>query len=126
MPHGEMGVEGVILKNQPHAPVFRREVGHVVVPKQDPAGCGSQQTGNQVEGSAFAAARRAQQTDEFAVGDLKIKIVHGGHCLAGTLAAGGELLCYVLQYDFHGHSSFSSDWVRGYYCVLFSHKIAQK
>ena len=103
--HGQMGVQGVILKYQSHAPVFRGQVGHIVVTEKDPAGGGLLQAADHVQGGALAAARGAQQADELSVGDLKGKVVDGNY-LAALLPPGGEDLGQVFQLDFHSIAPF--------------------
>ena len=106
LPYGQMRIEGVILKHQTHAAVFGRQTGHVVLAEEDVPAGGGLQTADQVERGALAAAGGAQQADQLPVGDLEGEIADGDDFLA-LLAAAGELLGQMLQYDFHNIPSFA-------------------
>ena len=107
LPHRQVGVQGIILEHQPHAPVFRGQVGNVVVSKEDTAGGGLLQSGEQVQRGGLAAARGAQQTQQHAVGNLKGEIVYGDNVGGLLFAAAGELFRQILQGDFHGTTVLS-------------------
>ena len=107
LPYRQMGIQGVILEHQPHAPVLRRQVGDVVVAEEDTAGGRLLQSGEQVQRGGLAAARRAEQTQQHAVGDLKGEVVHGDHVGGLLFVAAGELFRQILQRYFHGTTVLS-------------------
>ena len=101
-----MGIQRVILEYQPHAPVLRRQVSHVVVAKENlPAG-GRFQPADQIQRGALAAAGGSQQTDQLSIGDFKIKIIDRDHVRA-VFRAAGEPFGQVLQHNLHIRSSLS-------------------
>ena len=101
LPHGQVGIQRVVLEHQAHAPKLRGQVGHVVVAEVDLAAGGLQQPGDQVERRGFAAARGPQQADQLAVRDLKAEIVDGDHLVVGLLVAAGKLLGQMLENYLH-------------------------
>ena len=105
LPYRQVGVQRVVLEHQPHAAILRRQMGHIVLTKEDLACSRLQQAADKVQCCALAAAGGTQQADELSVGDLKGKIVDGDDIAARFLVAVGELLGQMLQRDLHG--SFS-------------------
>ena len=73
LPYRQMGIQGVILEHQPHAPVLRRQVGDVVVAEEDTAGGRLLQSGEQVQRGGLAAARRANEGGDGVFGDVEVK-----------------------------------------------------
>ena len=99
--HGQVRIEGVVLKDHAHAAMLGGQAGHVVIAEENPARGGRFQSADQVQRGGLAAARRPQQPDELAVGDFIAEIVHGHDLAAGTPARRGKRLGQVLQHNFH-------------------------
>ena len=105
LPHGQMGIQGIVLEHQANAAILRRQAGHIIIPKEDLSGGGCLQTADQIQGGGFAAARGAQQANELPIRDLKAEVVDGDHVARLLLAPLGEHLGQLLQSDFHMHPS---------------------
>ena len=105
LPHGEMGVEGVILEHQTHAAVFRGQSGHVIVAEDDFAGGGFEKSADEVERGAFSASGGTEKPDQLAVRDGEIEIVHSDHIGLDLFVPVGEFFRQILQYNFHGSTS---------------------
>ena len=69
--HVHMRKKCVALENRIDGTLFRRQVGDIFSVQNDAALIGRFQTGNDAQGCRFAAARRAEQRDEFAAGNVK-------------------------------------------------------
>ena len=98
----QVGIEGVILKHHAHAPVLRRQVGHVVFAEEHLALGGSLQAADHVQRGALAAAGGAQQAHQLAVGNFKIQMVHRHKFLAALPVPGGKFFREIFQYNLHG------------------------
>ena len=96
-----MGIERVILEHDAHPAVFGGDVGHVVLIKINPAIGGLQKAADQVQHRRFAAAGRAQQAHQLAVGHFEGEVVDGDDVRL-VLGPVGEFLRQVIQGDFHG------------------------
>ena len=96
LPHGEMRIQGVVLKYQPDAPVFRRQIGNIVIPKEYPAAGGLHQSADEVQRGAFTAARRSQQANQPAVRNFKGKIIDRNHFKAFFSVPARKFLRQVL------------------------------
>ena len=100
-----MGIQGVVLEHQPHAAIFRRQMGHIVLAEEDLSLRRLQQAADEIQRRALAAAGGAQQTDELPVGDLEREVIDGDDIAARLFVAVGELLGQMLQRDLHGSVS---------------------
>jgi hypothetical protein len=65
-------VERVTLKHHRQVALLRRRAGHFIAANQDAPGCGQFESSNEPQQRALSAARRADQHQKFAVGDLQI------------------------------------------------------
>ena len=63
--------------------VARRDVVHQAAADMDLAGADLLQAGDHPQGGGFTATGRADQDDEFAVGDLEVDAVDDGGALVG-------------------------------------------
>jgi hypothetical protein len=79
---GEVGEEGVVLKDGGDVALVGREGCDVVAFEEDAAGGGDFKAGDHAEGGSFAAAGGANEGVEFAGGDAEVDVVDG--------AVGGE------------------------------------
>ena len=118
LPHGQVRIEGVILKYHSHAPQLRRKSGHILVSEKDPAARRLLQPADHVQRGALSAAGRPEQGDQLSVRDLKGKIIDGSD-LAALFPPGRKFFCEILQFDFHnylcslppsGGISFRGNW----------------
>ena len=112
-----MGIQGIILEHQSHTPLLRRHIRHILIAKEDTALGGRQQARDQVQRRTLAAAGGAQQADELAVGDFKIKIVHRND-RGIALASAGKLLGQILKHYFH---SFQPSFLWVLLGLLYAH-----
>ena len=69
------GIERVVLEHHRHPPLVGRRRRDVLVAEEDPALVEPVEPGDQVEGRALAAARRAEQRDERAGRDVDRQVV---------------------------------------------------
>ena len=99
--HCQMGVERIVLEYQSDSPVLRRQIRHIVLSEENLAAGRLQQTTDQVQGSALAAAGGSQKADQLAVRDFKVEVIDGNHFAAVLFVPAGEFLCQVPQYYFH-------------------------
>ena len=83
-----MRVERVVLKDHGDVALMRLEVGHGLGIEHDLAGRGPLEPGDAGERRALAAAGRAEQSQELAVGDPDVQAIDRGD-LAESL---GQLL----------------------------------
>ncbi|MCY1231144.1 hypothetical protein D9M72_435810 [compost metagenome] len=90
-------VERIVLKDHGNAAVLRMQVGNVAAADHHPARGWRFETRDHAQARRLAAARRAQQADELAVGDLEADVGHGDE--------GAEGLGDVLEFD-RGHDRF--------------------
>ena len=75
--HGHVRVKRVVLEHHGDVPVLRRHVVDQLVADIDLARGGLLEPGDHPQGRALAAARRADQHDELAVGDVEIDPLDG-------------------------------------------------
>ena len=73
----------VVLEDHRDAPPSRRELGHVALADQDPARVDLLEAGEAAQQRRLAAARRAEQDDELAVGDRQAHVVRGDDLAEG-------------------------------------------
>ena len=104
--NGQVRIERIALENEAHAALFRRQRGHIVIPKEDFAAGRLLQAAEKIERRALAAAGRTEQTDQLSIRDFKGKVLDRHDVLTDALAAAGKLLGQILQYDFHAVPSF--------------------
>ena len=121
--HGHVGPYGVALEHHADVPLFRGNehlVGgdHPVVEKHAAAG-GLFKPGDDAQHGGFAAARRAQQGDEFAVGEHGVKVFQHrgvaeglGHVLNGY--AGHDSNSFLWEIPLHLVRALSTGGKRGY------------
>ena len=69
------GKERVVLEDHRHVPVVRQFVGHVLAVEQDLAFGSDLEAGDDAHGRGLAAARRADEDNEFAVGGGQRKVL---------------------------------------------------
>ena len=74
---GHVRVERVVLEHHRHPPLVGRDVGDVLVAEEDPAAVEAIEARDHAQRRALAAARRAEERDERAVGDLEREVVDG-------------------------------------------------
>ena len=103
--HGHVGPHGVALEHHADVPLFRGNEhligGNDTVVEEHAAAGGLFKARNDAQHGRFAAARRAQQGDEFAVGEHGVKVFqHRGVA---------EGLGYILN-GYAGHDSNSFLW----------------
>ena len=103
--HRQVGVQGIVLEHKAHAPVLRRQVGHIVLPKEDSAGGRLFQAAEHIQRGAFAAAGGPQQTDQLPIGDSKGKVADR-HNLLPLPVPGGENFGQMLQFNIHLYHPF--------------------
>jgi hypothetical protein len=96
-------IERIVLEYHTHAPLLRGERRDVLLVEKDLPLRRFLQTADQIEGRAFPAAGRTEETHQCAVGYFKGKIVYGGDVvfLLITPAPAGEFLCQVREHYFH-------------------------
>lgn len=69
--HGHVFEQGVVLENETQVTPLRRLLGHIDPVDLHLAAVAGRQAGNNAQDGALAAAARAQQGDEFAIGHLE-------------------------------------------------------
>ena len=69
--HSHMGIQSIVLKDQPNSPVLCGKLGHVLVSEEDLAAGRRLEPADHVKGRALPAARGAQKTDELPIRDLQ-------------------------------------------------------
>ena len=79
----EMRVERVVLEDHGDVAVARREIGDVAPADEDLARRGRLQPGEDLEHRRLAAAGRADEHDELAVGDVEGEILEDGEAAVG-------------------------------------------
>ena len=89
---GQMRQQSIGLEHHGDVPVLRRQSGHVVAVDVDAAGRRALQAGDDAQQRRFAAARSAEQADEFARLDIERDAVQHGH-LAERLSDRVEFYC---------------------------------
>jgi hypothetical protein len=80
-----MRIERVVLEHHGDVAVHRRQLVDHPVADQDVARADRLEPGDHAERRRLAAARRADQHDEFLVADLEIDVLHGVHHVAVAL-----------------------------------------
>ena len=73
--HIEVREQRVLLEHRVHLPLIRRQRGDVLAVKKDTAGLWCDKPGNHAQSGRFAAARRAQKSDELLVMNVERKAV---------------------------------------------------
>ena len=94
-------IQGIVLEDQSYPAVFRLQLRDIDVAEEDLAAGRLLQAADHVQGRTLAAAGRAEQADQFAVGDLKTEIIDGDDVIPALFPV-REDLGQVLQYNFHG------------------------
>ena len=95
-----MRIQRIILEDKADAPVFRREIGDIVVTEKDLPRCGLFETADQVQTGRFSASRSPEKPDQLSVRDFKGEIVDSNHVLPLFVSA-GELFGQILKDNFH-------------------------
>ena len=101
VPHCQVGVESVILKNHAHAAVFRRQHGHIVFTEENPAAAGAEKTADKIERCALSAAGGAEQTHKLTIGDFKIKVIYGYYFPRLVFVSAGEYFRQMFKFKLH-------------------------
>ena len=91
-----VGVEAIVLEHHRDVAMPRLGVGDVAAADADSAGTRHVQPGDHSQRRALPAARRAQQHEELAVGDVDIEPMHGG-IAAEALGQAADLDAHRLQ-----------------------------
>lgn len=82
------GKQRIFLKDHVHPVVLDRGplglLGCSSVVKGDPAGAGSEESGQHSEQGALAASGWSKQDHELAMADIKVEILEDGHCAVAT------------------------------------------
>ena len=76
--HRHVWIEGVRLEDHGHVPSARRDVVDDAVADEDPAARDLLESGEHPQRGRLAAARRADEDEELAVGDVDAEVVDGG------------------------------------------------
>ena len=87
--HGHVGVERIVLEDHGDVAVFRRDIVDAFAADADLARCDVFQPGDHAQCGALAAARGADEHDEFVVGYVEVDAAHGLGAVEG-LAQGAE------------------------------------
>ena len=85
LPHGHVGVEGVVLENHGNVAVLGIHVVDQLSIDVELASGNVLETGNHAKRRRLSAARRANKDDELLVRDLKVEVVHCHDALVGDL-----------------------------------------
>ena len=96
-----MRIQGIVLKYETDAAVFGRNIGDIGFTEIDAALGRNFKTADQVECGGFAAAGRAEQSDELAVRDFKGQIACRNHVLFDLFIAVRKPLGQVFQSYLH-------------------------
>ena len=70
-----MGEQGIPLENGIHLPLVGRHIGDVIALEQNGARIGAFKAADDAQGSRFAAARRAQQSDELFIFHIQVQVL---------------------------------------------------
>ena len=80
-----MRVERVVLEDHRNVAVLGGHVVHQLAVDVQLARADLLQTRHHAQRGGFAAARRADEDDELAVGNVEVEFLHGDHALVGDL-----------------------------------------
>jgi hypothetical protein len=97
-----VGEESVALKDEADVPLAGQEARHVLAADQDAPGIGLLEACDHAQGGGFAAAGRAEESEELGGAHLEAHFTDGVHL---ALHAMVEALGHALQPDGHGASS---------------------
>ena len=81
--HGEVRIERVVLEHHRDVALLRGDVGDVAVADHDRAGVDLLEAGEHAQRGRLARARRADEDDELAVGDVEVERIDRGGRRAG-------------------------------------------
>ena len=84
--HRHVGEQGVALEHGVDGPLVGRAEAHLLAVDADGPRRREFQAGHHAQGGGLAAARRAEQGEELAVGDGEVDVVHRGDLGARTVA----------------------------------------
>jgi hypothetical protein len=84
---GAVREERVVLEDGVHRAAVRRDVGHVAAGEEHAPRVGRVEPGHQPEERGLAAARRAEEGEEFAGPDLQRDLAHAAHGAVGLADA---------------------------------------
>jgi hypothetical protein len=73
--HRHVAKQRVVLEHETHVALAHMHVGGVLAAEQDAAGVGRFQAGDDAQQRGLAAARRAQQRDQFAGVDVQVDVL---------------------------------------------------
>ena len=102
--HGHVRIEGIVLEDQAHAPLLRRNPGHVLIAEENPSLRRNLQAADQVQRRALSASAGAQQAHQLPVRNLKVEVADRGYVLS-LFRPGSKSLGQMFQHYFHGVSS---------------------
>ena len=91
-----MGIQRVVLEDHSDVSVLGRNVIDALTVDVQVAARDIFQTGDHAQGGGLAAARRADQNDEFLVLNIQIKGLHGNDTFVGHLQRELLVLCTLL------------------------------
>ena len=83
--HRHVRVEGIVLKDHRDVPVLRLGTGDVLTPDGNPATGRILQAGKGTQRRGLPTSRRANEDEEFAVGNVQVKVRYAGAFRAGIL-----------------------------------------
>jgi hypothetical protein len=92
--HRHVAEQRVVLEHEAHLALAHVHVGGVFAREQDAAGVGRFQARDDAQQRGLAAARRAEQRDQFARLDVEVHVVQRPEV--------AELLADVADFDAHG------------------------
>ena len=91
--YGELGIKGVLLEDHSDVTVFGGKGVHALAVERDGAGGGFFETRDEAQSSGLAAARGADQDDEFLVLNDEAGVIHRANSLAsGRREEFGEVI----------------------------------
>ena len=101
LPHGHVGIQGVVLEHHGDVPVLRLHVVHALAVDQQVTAGDILQTGHHPQSGGLAAAGGTHQHDELPVGDLQIEVLDCQYAFLGDLEVGllfGLTLLFLLGF----------------------------
>ena len=93
-------IQRIVLEYQTNTSVFWREFSNVVIAEENFTAGWFLQTANHVQCCTFTATGWSKQTDEFSVGNLKVKLVYSNNFVVIFVSAGKDF-CQILENYFH-------------------------
>ena len=100
--HAHVAEQGVVLEHEAHVALAHVHVGGVFAAEVDAAGVGRFQAGNDAQQRGLAAARGAEQREQFARSDVEVDVAQG--------LERAEVLVDVADFNAHGVLSGAVQW----------------